>query len=244
MSLEGLRLAADWQGALLTGEGGSLLLVERLRAHTSPRLALLAPRVEALGPALAAWEATGAPLTLVGLVPLPGADLARVLGREARRIGALVGALDLGLPRLGATPHLVRRLPGRVHPEGLDLPPLALTRIQAFELRRHLGDLPAWATASGGWWEGNLPEGARAEVAPLLLPTATPFTEALRGALRAAAGGAVDFLPHPGDPAPLHSLTALTPAATALPEVPEGAWGEILHRVANLPAPPHFCARC
>jgi hypothetical protein len=244
VSLEGLRLAAAWQGAVLSGEGGTLLLVERLHSHTAPRLALLAPQVEDLAPALAAWSASAPTLTLVGLVPLAGADLPRVLLREARRIGALVGALDLGLPRLGAAPHLVRRLPGRLGAPVPELPALPLTGIQAFELRRYFGDLPTWATASGLWWEGPPPAGREVVATPLPLPTATPFTDALRAALRAAGAGAVDFLPHPGDPRGLQALQTLTPTFTALPSPPEGAWVEILGRVATLPAPPHFCARC
>ncbi len=244
MSLEGLRLAAAWQGAVLSGAGGSLLLVERLHSHTAPRLALLAPQVEDLAPALAAWSASAPTLTLVGLVPLEGGDLASQLAREARRIGALVGALDLGLPSLGAGPHLVRRLPGRLRAPSADPPPLDLTRIQAFELSRYLGSLPAWATERGHWWEGPPPAGGTVDVPPLQLPTATPFTEALRAALRAAGSGSVDFLPHPGDPRVLHALRGLTPAVQALPQASEAAWREILARVADLPAPPHFCARC
>lgn len=244
MSLEGLRLAADWQGSLLSGEGGALLLVERLHAHTSPRLALLAPQAEALAPALAAWGASTPALTLVGLVPLGEADLPRIFRREARRIGALVGALDLGLPPLGEAPHLIRRLPGRPGAGAPERPPLSLTGIQAFELRRYLGALPAWATEPGHWWEGPPPPGNGPEVPPLVLPTATPFTEALRAALRSSGSAAVDFLPHPGDPRSLHALRTLTPAIQAMPEVGEAGWVELLARVAALPAPPHFCARC
>lgn len=242
-TLEGLRLAAQWQGALLTGEGGALLLVERVREHRDPRLALLAPAPEALAPALEAWAATDVPLTLVGLVPLPGVDLGRALRREARRIGALVGALDLGQPPLGEAPHLVRRLPGRLDPPPSGLAPLPLTSLQAFELRRYLGELPAWALGDDLWWEGPAPAGCRLLAAPLELPTATPLTEALRGALRATAGGPVDFLPQPGDPGPLHALRELTPAATAFHAGVAG-WGEALRRLAVLPAPAHFCGRC
>jgi len=242
-TLEGLRLAAQWQGAFLSGEGGGLLLVERVREHRDPRLALLAPAPEALAPALKAWAASEVPLSLVGLVPLPGADLGQVLRREARRIGALVGALDLGLRSLGEAPHLVRRLPGRLDPTPAGLAPLPLTSLQAFDLRRYLGELPAWALGEDLWWEGPAPAGCRVLVAPLELPTATPLTEALRAALRAQARGPVDFLPQPGDPAPLHALRELTPAATAFPA--EGAaWDEALRRLAVLPAPAHFCGRC
>ncbi len=242
-SLEGLRLAAEWKGALLSGGGGPLLLVERVRAHTGPRLALFAHRPEELAPALEAWEASDVNLNLVGLVPLEGTDLARALDREARRIGALLGALDLSQPRLGSLPHLLRRMPGILEPAVGGLADLPLGSIQAFELRRYFGDLPDWARDGRHWWEGSAPVDARVIAEPLALPTASPLTEALRGALRARSKGPVDFLPHPGDPGPLHALRRLTPAATAFWGDVE-VWAEALRRLAALPAPAHFCARC
>ncbi len=242
-ALEGLRLAGEWGGSLLSGEGGPLLLVERLRTHTAPRLAVLVRRIEELRDPLAAWEAGPGTLTLVGLLPLPGADLPQVLARETRRIGALVAALDAGLPHLPGPPHLVRRLPGRVSGGGTAFAPLPLTGIQAFELTRRCGDLPAWAQEGQHWWEGPAPAEATVEVPPLTLPTATPLTDALRAALRTTSPDPVDFLPLPGDPGPLHALRKLTPEATAFRAEAAG-WREALRRLAELPSPAHFCARC
>lgn len=242
-ALGGLRLAGELGGSLLQGEGGPLVVVERLRTHTAPRLAVLGRRPEDLAPALAAWEAGDAALSLVGLLPLPGTDLAGALRRELRRIGALVAALDAGLDLLPGAPHLVRRLPGRVAGSPRGLAPLPLSGLQAFDLRRHQGGLPPWALGDTLWWEGPLPAGLEAEAEPLLLPTATALTEALRGALRAAAGGPVDFLPLPGDPRPLQALRGLTKEATAF-RADAAGWCEALGRLAELPAPAHFCGRC
>ncbi|HJV22177.1 MAG TPA: hypothetical protein VJ570_05750 [Holophagaceae bacterium] len=241
--LEGLRLAAEWQGALLTGEGGPLLLIERVREHTGPRLALFGQRPEQLAPALEAWAASDVNLTLVGLVPLATTDLPRALQREFRRIGALLGALDLSQSPLGPAPHLVRRLPGLLtggEAAGSELP---LTGIQAFELRSYCDGLPAWAAPGRHWWEGPAPTGAEVLAEPLALPTAIPLTDALRGVLRSRAQGPVDFLPLPGDPRPLHALKRLTPAATVFTG-DAGVWREVLARLAALPAPAHFCGRC
>ena len=242
-ALLGLRLAAELGGTLLSGEGGSLLMVERLRAHTAPRLAVLGRTPTDLAAPLAAWEAGDGALSLVGLLPLPETDLRLALAREARRIGALVAALDAGLPLLPGAPHLVRRLPGRLAAVPAGLASLPLSSLQAFELRRHQGDLPAWATDDAHWWEGPAPAGAVVEAEPLPLPTATPLTEALRAALRATSATPVDFLPLSADPTPLYALRALTPEATAF-TAGEAAWREALKRLAALPAPAHFCARC
>jgi hypothetical protein len=241
-SLEGLRLAAAWQGSLLAGEGGPLLLIERIREHTGPRLALFAHRPEDLAPALEAWALSAVNLHLVGLVPLPGTDLPRVLPREARRIGALVGALDLSQAPLGPAPHLLRRLPGLLA-EPASGAALPLTSIQAFELRRYLGDLPTWAGEGKHWWDGAVPTGAEVIAEPLELPTAIPFTEALRATLRAASPGPVDFLPMPGDPRPLQALRRLTPAIACFWGEAQ-LWGGLLKRLSELPAPAHFCGRC
>ncbi len=78
---------------------------------------------------------------------------------------------------------------------------------------------------------------------PLSLPTATPFVEALRSTLRATSPAPVDFLPLPGDPRPLHALRRLTPTVACFwGEAP--IWQEALRRLAELPAPAHFCGRC
>ncbi|MBI3129955.1 MAG: hypothetical protein HYZ13_01220 [Acidobacteria bacterium] len=242
-SLEGLRLAAEWQGSLLSGEGGPLLLIERVREHTGPRLALFAPEPELLAPALEAWARSEANLNLVAMVPLAQTDLPRALRRETRRIGALMGALDLGQSTLGSAPHLARRLPGLLEPEASGLPELPLSTIQAFELRRYIGGLPGWAADGRHWWEGAAPAGARVIAEPLSLPTATPFVEALRGTLRATSSEPVDFLPMPGDPRALQALRGLTPAIACFwGDAP--IWGEAIRRLAELPAPAHFCGRC
>ncbi len=242
-SLEGLRLAAEWQGSLLSGEGGPLLLVERVREHTGPRLALFAHHPADLAPALEAWARSGVNLNLVGLVPLAQTELSRVFQREARRIGALLGALDLTQPALGEAPHLIRRLPGLLEPGAAGCLALPLTSIQAFELRRYLGALPAWAEEAQQWWEGPAPASARILAEPFMLPTAIPLAEALRGTLRAASPEPVDFLPVPGDPRPLAALRKLTPAVACFRGDAE-IWGEALRRLAELPAPAHFCGRC
>ena len=242
-ALEGLRLAAELGGTLLSGEGGALVLVERLRAHTDPRVAVLGRTAQDLAVPLAAWAAGEGALGLVGLLPLPETDLATALAREARRIGALVAALDAGLELLPGSPHLVRRLPGRLAGAPRGLAPLPLSGLQAFDLRRHQGELPDWALDEAHWWEGPAPAGTEVVAEPLPLPTATPLTEALRAALRATTPGPVDFLPLPGDPRPLHALRGLTPEATAF-RAGEAAWREALRRLAALPAPAHFCARC
>lgn len=242
-SLEGLRLAAQWQGSLLSGEGGPLLLIERVREHTGPRLALFAHRPETLAPALEAWAHSAVNLNLVGIVPLAQTDLPQALHREARRIGALLGALDLTQPALGPAPHLVRRLPGVLEGPAAGLPALPLTSIQAFELCRYVGRLPAWAEEDQHWWEGHAPAQARVIAEPLVLPTATPFVEALRSTLRATSPAPVDFLPVPGDPRPLQALRKLTPAGACFGGE-AGIWGEALRKLADLPAPAHFCGRC
>jgi hypothetical protein len=249
--MEGLRLAAELEGALLSGPGGSLILVERILQHAAPRIAVLGQRKEDLQAALQAYAQLAEeaiPLNLIGILPLPGSDFAAVLERERRRIGALVAALDASLPWLMDKPMLVRCLPGRIRGSGA-LEPLALTSIQAFELRRHLGSessflQPAWDGARAVWWPGtSRPPHSEVEIAPLELPTSSLLSDVLRQSLRAATAGPIDFLPMVADPSGLHALRQLTPEATAF-RGPEAAWREALRRFATLPAPPHFCARC
>jgi hypothetical protein len=249
--MEGLRLAAELGGSLLSGPGGPLLLIERIGAHAAPRVAVLGRTPADLQPALEAMailHAEDLPLNLVALLPLPDADLPAVLERERRRVGALVAALDAGLPWLADRPMLLRCLPGRLRGEG-ELAPFEPTSIQAFELRRHLEGEPhflhpAWREGRAAWWPGTRrPEGGLVEVEPLDLPTTTPLAQTLRAALRATTGGPIDFLPMDADPTPLHALRRLTLEATAF-RGPRAAWIEALRRLAALPAPPHFCARC
>jgi hypothetical protein len=263
----GLQLAADLGGTLLASPGGSLLLLERLGQHTAPRVAVLGRTAEDLGPALeaiAALQARGLALTLVGLLPL-GCALAQALDLHRRRIGALVAALDAGLPWLDGKPMLPRRLPGRVYrtvPVALDKAPLG--PLEKAELKQFLADWdkgrrkmtfrrPEWREAPdheqhGGFevdlWPGvPVPGGAELRVPPLELPVGTPLADALRAALRTALGQPIPLLPLPADPAPLHALRALTRDAAAF-RGPARAWELALEALARLPAPPHFCARC
>jgi hypothetical protein len=263
-----LQLAAELGGSLLSAEGGSLLLVERIRAHGLPQVAVLgrgaADLLEPLE-AMEAAQARGLNLNLLALVPLPGCDLATALNLHRRRIGALVAALDAGLPWLNGKPMLVRRLPGRI----FRMAPVPLVKapmgpLEKGELKVFLADWekdrrkmvfrrPEWREAPdhaehGGFetdlWPGvPLPEGAELRVLPLELPFATPLTDVLRAALRAGTGMPVPLLPMPGDPAPLHALRALTTEATAF-RGPVRAWELALAGMARLPGPPHFCARC
>ena len=209
-------------------------------------------------------QARGLDLSVLALLPLPGCDLAAALELHRRRLGALVAALDAGLPWLTGEPMLVRRLPGRVfRPTPVPLAKAPMGPLEKAELKRLLADWgsdrrkqvfrrPEWVevqTHAGNGFETDLwpgvplPEGAALRIPPLELPGATPLSEALRGALRAATGAPVPFLPLPADPAPLHALRQLTPEIAAFRGSPV-AWGLALTRLADLPGPPHFCARC
>lgn len=262
-----LQFAAEIGGTLLSAPGGHLLLVERTRQHTAPRVAVLGRTPEDLQPALAAiasLHGREVPLNLVGLLPL-GCALAEALDLHRRRIGALVAALDAGLPWLDDRPMLPRRLPGRVYrtvPVALDKAPLG--PLEKAELKQFLAGWdkarrkmtfrrPEWREAPdhelhGGFeadlWPGvPVPEGAELRVPPLELPVGTPLADALRAALRTALGQPIPLLPLPADPAPLHALRALTRDAGAF-RGPARAWELALAAIAHLPAPPHFCARC
>ena len=268
MNPEALRLAAELGGSLLSAPGGSLVLVERLQGHGLPQVLVLGRTVEDLREPLeaaASVQSRGLALNLLGLVPAPGCDLASALDLHRRRIGALVAALDAGLPWLDGKPMLVRRLPGRIARElPVPLPKAPMGPLEKAELKRFLADWdrdrrkmtfrrPEWREAPdhdqhGGFeadlWPGvPLPEGAELRVAPLALPEATALTNALRAALRTATGQPVPFLPLPGDPAPLHALRSLTLESTAF-RGPARAWELALEGLSRLPAPPHFCARC
>ncbi len=262
------QLAAELGGTLLTGAAGGLLLVERIQGHGLPQVAVLGLAAADLLEALEAAErmqARGLQVNLLGLVPLPGCDLPAALDLHRRRIGALVAALDAGLPWLGGRPMLARRLPGRIH----RATPVALAKapmgpLEKGELKTFLADWekdrrkmtfrrPEWREAPdhgehGGFetdlWTGvPVPEGAELRVPPLVLPSATPLTEVLRAALRTATGMAVPLLPLPADPSALHALRLLTPEIAAF-RGPVRAWELALAGLARLPGPPHFCARC
>ncbi len=264
MDPQSLRLAGELGGTLLGGQGGHLLLVERLAGHGLPQVLVLgrgpgdlAEPLAAIGPA----QAAGLPLNLLALLPLSGCVLPEALSHHRRRLGALVAALDAGLPWLGGRPMLARRMPGRLSsPEPRPLREVPMGPLEWGALRSHLPDwpeaelhrsfrAPGWEAGSAGGLEADLwpgvpqPEGTTLLAAPLALPEATPLTDALRAALRASTDGPVPFLPLPGDPGPLHALRQLTPEATAFRGTPE-AWSRALAGLATLPAPPHFCARC
>ena len=268
MNPEALQLAAALGGSMLSAPGGSLILVERLQGHGLPQVLVLGRSADDLQEPLEAAAtvcARGLALNVLGLLPLPGSDLAAALEAHRRRLGALVAALDAGLPWLDGRPMLARRMPGRIArtvPVPLDKAPMG--PLEKADLKRFLPDWdkgrrkmtfrrPEWREAPdhaehGGFeadlWPGvPLPEGAELRVPPLVLPEGTALTQALRTALREATGQPIPFLPLPGDPAPLHALRALTLEATAF-RGPTQAWEGAFARIAQLPAPPHFCARC
>jgi len=262
------QLAADLGGTLLSGTAGGLLVVERIKAHGLPQVAVLGRgAADVLEPLEAAErvQAGGLRLNFVALVPLPGCDLAAALGLHRRRIGALVAALDAGLPWLGGQPMLPNRLPGRIFratPAPLakaPLGPLETARLKGLlgdwgkDRRKRVFRRPEWQALPDhaeprGFeteiWPGvPLPEGAEWRVPPLELACATPLTDALRTALRTATGRPVPFLPLPADPAPLHALRLLSPEIAAF-RGPVRAWELALAGLSRLPSPPHFCARC
>jgi len=267
-----LQLAAELGGTLLSGTtggmGGGLLLVERIKGHGLPQVAVLGRGAADLLESLEAAErvqAGGLELNLLALLSLPGCDLAAALDLHRRRIGALVAALDAGLPWLEGKPMLVRRLPGRIFRETpVPLVKAAMGPLEKDELKAFLADWekdrrkmvfrrPEWREAPdhaehGGFetdlWPGvPLPEGAALRVPPLELPCATPMTDVLRAALRTATGLPVPILPMPADPSPLHALRLLTPQ-TAVFRGPVGAWEQALTGLARHPGPPQFCAPC
>lgn len=261
--IQGLRLAAELSGTLLSGPGGSLLLVERTRAHALPTVAVLGREPADLNPALAAvdlLQGRGVDLNLVGLLAL-GCELGPALDLHRRRIGALVAALDAGLPWLAGKPMLPRRLPGRIlRPAPVALEKAPMRPLEKAELKAFLPDWdkgrrtrtfrrPKWREVPGGGFETDLwsgiplPEGAELQVPPLELPVATPLADTLRSALRQATGGPVPLLPLPEDPSGLHALRGLTPDVAAF-RGPLQAWLLALQGLASLPGPPHFCARC
>jgi hypothetical protein len=268
MNPAALQLAAELGGTLLSGAAGSLLLVERIQGHGLPQVLVLGRGAADLLEPLEAAEraqAEGLQLNLLALVPLPGCDLAAAMDLHHRRIGALVAALDAGLPWLGGKPMLARRLPGRIlraAPVPLakaPLGPLEKSELKAFladwdkDRRKMIFRRPEWREAPdhaehGGFetelWPGvPLPEGAELRVPPLELPCATPLTDALRAALRNATGLAVPILPLPEDPSALHALRQLTAEIAAF-HGPVRAWELALAGLARLPGPAHFCARC
>jgi len=262
-----LQLAAELGGTLLSsaqGQGG-LLLVERLQGHALPQVAVLGRSAADLLEALEAAErvqAAGVGVNLLALLPLPGCDLSAALDLHRRRIGALVAALDAGLPWLDGQPMLARRLPGRatrttpVPLAKAPMGPLEKIELKGFLAgwdkvrRKQVFRRPEWRLQAEGvgfevdLWPGvPLPAETKLLVAPLVLPFATPLTDVLRAALRSATARPVPFLPLPEDPSVLHALRLLTPEIAAF-RGPLRAWELALAGLSRLPGPAHFCARC
>ncbi|MBS1767884.1 MAG: hypothetical protein JST05_10855 [Acidobacteria bacterium] len=247
MKLEALRLAADLGGARLSGEGGGLVLVERLRAHGLPGVGVLGREPGHLREALEAWAQSEAAINFVGILPLPDTDLAVSLAFHRRRIGALTAALDASLPWLMDRPMLAKRLPGRLATDA-DLDPAPLGPLERAELQAFLGDAVRLESEfiwprRWLWPDVPPPEGFEVLVPPLRLAVGSPLMDALRDALRRAFQAPIPLLPLPEDPTGLHALRLLTPDIAAF-RGPLEAWKAALLRLAALPAPPHFCARC
>lgn len=249
MNADALRLAAELGGTRLSGPGGSLVLVERIRAHGLPALAVLGRGPEHLREALEAWDKGSAPINLTAILPLPETDLPAAFAAQRRRIGALTAALDASLPWLDGKPMLAKRLPGRVA-DGLPLEPLPLGPLEAAELRTFLHDwdearIRATFTPSATllWPDASPPSGARPLVAPLRLAVGSALLDALRDALRRALNQPIPLLPLPEDPSGLHALCLLSRHVAAF-RGPAAAWDLAFRSLAALPAPPHFCARC
>ncbi len=260
-----LRLAAELGGVLLGGPSPSLdlLAIERVKAHGLPQVLVASAHApDLLEPlaAIAAAQEAGLGLNLVAALVLPGTDPAAALSHHRRRLGALVCALDADLPWLGGRPMLAKRLPGRIWaPQPVKRPMAPLAPLEKAELKAFLPDwdktrrreafrLPPWQEEAGGYaadlWPGvEPPPGVEVRVPPVVLPSVTPLMEVLRASLRAGTGGPVPLLPLPGDPTLLHALRALTPETAAF-RGPETAWRRAFEQLAELPAPPHFCARC
>lgn len=251
---EALRLAADLGGARLSGPGGSLVLVERIRAHGLPALAVLGREPAHLRNALAAWDACEAPLNLAAILPLAETDLAEALAAHRRRIGALTAALDASLPWLDGKPMLAKRLPGRLAGGGA-LEPAPMGPLETAELSAFLGgwtaerirdtfiEPPPGRGARLLWPEVAVPADASLQIAPLRLAVGSALMDALRDALRRALRQPIPLLPLPGDPSGLHALRRLSQEVAAFQGPPE-AWSLAFEALSRLPAPPHFCARC
>jgi len=260
MDMAALHLAADLDGSVLSGEGGALVLVERQRGHGLPALLVLGTRSSHLLEALEGWETCDAGLNLCALLPAPGADLRTALMYHRRRIGSLVAALDASLPWLDDRPMLPKRLPGRIFmasPKKLGkapLSPLEKEDLKSFlpewdrKARRAAFRRGPWREVEGGFetelWPGvGMPTNAGLRVPPFLLPTATPLMDLLRSSLRNAFNQPIPLLPLPGDPSNLQALARLTPGIAAF-RGPVEAWRLAYQKLTELPAPPHFCARC
>lgn len=199
-------------------------------------------------------------INLTGVLPGRTTRIHQALAYHKNHIGSLVGALDVGLPWLGDRPMMPKRLPGRLRAAcPLDLEPASLRPLEKADLEAQLGASaretidpiflrPRWNQEEGGffasWWPGvPKPNGAEIVQPYLTLPSNTPFTEALRASLRLSSTRPVPWLPHPGNPAELQALAQLTTELAAFHGSIDD-WSEALNRLAELPAPPHFCSRC
>lgn len=254
-----LSLGATWVG----GAGRpDLLLAERILSHGLPQVLILGNSEEDLEAPLAAIAAQhrmGLRLNLLAILAAEG-DPAPALSAHRQRLGSLLCALDASLPCWKVGAALPRMLPGRLEAETpLALEPASLGPLDRAHLAGRLPGLgpegleavfvrPSWEPWGTGWrarlWPGvPVPAGAVVACEPLTVPTATPVAEALRGAMRVEAGGPVPFLPFDEDPTRLQALRGLTPELGAF-QGSSSAWEDAFRRLAALPAPPHFCARC
>ncbi len=259
MLRKALRLGATWVG----GAGRpDLLLAERILRHGLPQVLVLGSSEEDLEApleAIAAQHRMGLELNLLAILVGEG-DPAPAFSAHRQRLGSLLCALDAGLPCWEGGAALPRMLPGRLEAQTpLPLEPASLGPLDRAHLAGRLPDLgpegldavfvgPCWEPWGSGWrarlWPGvPVPAGSVVTCEPLTVPTATPVAAALRGAMRAEAGRPVPFLPCDEDPVRLHALRMLTPEFGAF-QGSSAAWEDAFRRLAALPAPPHFCARC
>lgn len=257
MDLELLRLAGRLGGTLLQAAGAvPLLLVERIARHGAPQALLLGVDATALAApleAIGALQEQGLDFNLLAALD-PGEDREAILLTHRRRLGSLVCALEVRPPQ--AEPFLPKRLPGWIQADRpLAQEPARLSPLERAQLAERFPEsdlqsftLPTWERTETGWtarsWPGTvLPAGARLVRPGLELPTASPVSEALRAALRAASRQPVPFLPGLDDPARLQALALLGSEVQQFPGTAE-AWRQAFRALAALPAPPHFCARC
>ncbi|MBI4914010.1 MAG: hypothetical protein HY823_14865 [Acidobacteria bacterium] len=263
MDLGSLEKSARIGGSLLQVPGATpLILVERISEHGWPLVAVLGRHESDLsGPlgAIGDLQAQGLPLNLAGLLPLDS-DGAPFLEPYRTRIGSLVCAIDAGIPWPEGQPIVPRRLPGRLRaPHPVPLGRARLSPLEAGQLkdllpewsRQHIEEVfesPPWIPSKDGfeapWWPGVvLPSGVQVLWDPLELPTAAPVQERARAVLRGQGGRPVPVLPLDADPRPLQALGMLSPDLAVF-RGPVEAWKDLFLRLATLPAPPHFCARC
>lgn len=263
MDFSRLQIVERIGGTLLQAPGAiPLIIAERIARHGAPQVLALFANPQTLEPVLdvvAALHAQGLDLNLIGLID-PGAGLAGALQIHRRRLGALLCALDACTPWPGDSPMLAKRLPGLIRSrEPLPLADARLSPLERSQLRDYDPSLstddletqfvsPAWSPSGGHWlarlWPGvALPDGAETVVPGFELQTAAPFADALRSALRAESGRPVPFLPLAADPSRLQALGLLCPEVQIF-QGSAAAWTRALAALAQLPAPPHFCARC